>query len=277
MAAPTSVHSAASKAEPWLQRFARLGFAAKGAIYALIGVLALMAATGLGGKETNQAGAINAIGEMPGGKVLLLTIAIGLVAYSIWRFVQALFDPAHKNALKRILYVITALAYGGIAWMALKLALADQKAESDPQNTTSKVLEMPGGEWILGAVAAAFMVGMLVQIWNGLSGKFMKVFKYGQMSDDQQATARWIGGFGLVARGLLFGVIGYFLGAAALNHNGNEAGGIDKALTTIAQMPFGLTLFAVLATGLISYGVLMWFQARYRDLTPVTQGGEKGR
>jgi hypothetical protein len=88
------------------------------------------------------------------------------------------------------------------------------------------------------------------------------------MSDEQMALARWTGGAGLVARGSLFGVIGWFLWNASSHHNPGEAGGIDRALAAIAKAPFGPTLLAMMAVGLICYGVYMWVQARFRRMKP---------
>ena len=64
---------------PWL---ARAGLVARGAIYAIIGVLALEVAFGSGGKTTNQKTALAEIAQQSGGKILLVLMAIGLFGYA---------------------------------------------------------------------------------------------------------------------------------------------------------------------------------------------------
>src|SRR5215210_5934662 len=70
----------------WL---ARAGLAARGVVYAVIGVLAIKLALGDGGKTTNQRGALKTIAEQPFGTALLILVAIGLAGYALWRLVRA--------------------------------------------------------------------------------------------------------------------------------------------------------------------------------------------
>src|ERR1043166_2344218 len=70
----------------WL---ARAGFVARGVIYAIIGILAVKLALGVGGKTTDQKGALRTIAHQPFGKVLLVAVAVGLAGYAIWRLTRA--------------------------------------------------------------------------------------------------------------------------------------------------------------------------------------------
>lgn len=269
MSAPSSIREAVVEAGPWLQKLARVGYVAKGVIYSLIGIFALMAAVGIGGKKTNQAGAINSVGQLPLGQILLLLIGAGLIGYSLWRLAEATFDPERKGVIKRIGYVISALAYGGFGWAALRVAISHDHAQSNPQQGAARLLSVPFGQALGTAVAIIFVIGAGLQIWNGIIGKFTETLKREEMSGDQMALARWTGGIGLIARGCLFGLIGWFMWRASRDGKPGEAGGIDRALTTIAQAHYGPTLLAIMAVGLICYGVYMWVQARFRRMVPV--------
>jgi hypothetical protein len=84
-------------ARPWVVWLARLGYAAKGIVYIIVGMLAFAAARGSGGRTTGTRGALVEIITQPFGEILLAIVALGLVGYVLWRFVQAIVDPEHKG------------------------------------------------------------------------------------------------------------------------------------------------------------------------------------
>ncbi len=63
----------------WMTMLARLGYAVKGVVYLVIGILAVQLAAGRGGKATDQRGAIHIIYDQPFGRFLLVIVAIGLI------------------------------------------------------------------------------------------------------------------------------------------------------------------------------------------------------
>ena len=83
----------------WL---ARSGFVARGVVYGIIGVLALKLAFGVGGKATDQKGALETVAQQPFGKVLLILIAIGLAGYALWRFVRAALGTVSRRPMTAV-------------------------------------------------------------------------------------------------------------------------------------------------------------------------------
>src|SRR4051812_31342994 len=87
------VERAVAKNQPWIEPMARLGYAAKGFVYALIGVLAALAAwnvhVGQKGNEMNQRGILNFLARQWFGTALLIAVAAGLAGYSLWRLISA--------------------------------------------------------------------------------------------------------------------------------------------------------------------------------------------
>src|SRR2546423_7245469 len=75
----------------------RIGFAARAAVYLIVGWLALLAAVGAGAGATDKQGALEAIGQQPQGIVLLGAVAGGLFAYMAWSLVRAVFDPEGRG------------------------------------------------------------------------------------------------------------------------------------------------------------------------------------
>ena len=131
------VRQAAS--HPWVERLARLGYAAKGLVYFIVGLLAAQAAFGSGGKITDTSGALETIVTQPFGKFLLGIVTLGLIGYSLWRFVQTILDPEGsgkemnaKRIAKRLGYAFSAIAYFSLAVTSIKLVImGSSSSDSD--------------------------------------------------------------------------------------------------------------------------------------------------
>ena len=88
----------AGHASPWVKVIARVGYVAKGVVYATIGVLAMMEALGVGGKTASPDGAMQSIGTQPFGGFLLVLLSAGLFGYALWKVVQGVMDPDGRGA-----------------------------------------------------------------------------------------------------------------------------------------------------------------------------------
>lgn len=267
---PTAkVHKAAAKAQPWLAPVARLGYAAKGLVYALIGVLAVFSAwnfhIGQRSDEMNQKGVINFLARQPFGSVLLVAIAVGLAGYALWRLIGALVNPDDKGALSRITYVISAIAYSFIGYLALEVVFG-HRVNTEEKSGPRTVMNQPFGHWLLMIIGVIVMAAALAQIWNGFSGKFMEIFKTAQMSSAQCRRARIFGGIGLCGRAVLFALIGGFFFLAGYQHDANSAGGVSDALHTMQKSVGGNWLLALDCAALVCYGIFMFYQARFRRI-----------
>jgi hypothetical protein len=73
----------------FLKFIIRFGYLAKGSVYLAVGLLALEVAVGFGGQTGDTKGALEEIGRHPFGTTLLVIIAVGLLHYSAWKFVEA--------------------------------------------------------------------------------------------------------------------------------------------------------------------------------------------
>jgi len=259
----------------WIERLARFGYAAKGVVYAIIGLLAVQVALGMGGKTTDPKGALQTIVTQPFGKLLLGLVAFGLMGYVLWRFVQAILDPEKKGTdakgiFQRIGYAGTGLIYAGISLSAVRIILGSENSNqgSSAQTGTARLLSQPFGEWLVGTVGA-MIIGMgFYQFYKAYSAKFRKQLKLNQMSKTEQMWATHIGRFGLTARGVVFIIIGGFLIQAARHSNPEEAQGVGGALQSLVQQPYGLWLLGIVALGLIAYGMYQGVLARYRRIVP---------
>ncbi len=265
---------AARWASPWVRRLARFGYAAKGVVYIVMGALAVLAAAGLGGSTTDQSGVFRAIASVPLGRVLLGLVAVGLLGYVIWRVLQAVADPDGEGAepravAKRLGYAGSALLHASLAFGAARLVLGGSGGGSSASESwTASLLAWPLGWLLVAAVGAGVVGGGLYQIYEAYHAEFRKYLKLGEMGEK---TDDWIehgGRFGVAARGVVFCIVGAFLVLAALQSDAEEVRGLGGALATVLQQPFGPYLLAVVAVGLIAYGLLMIAVARYRRIAP---------
>ncbi len=213
---------------PAFEKLARLGYASKGIVYFVVGWLAAQAAFGVGGQTTDTSGALQAIVTQPFGKFLLSLVAIGIVGYVLWRFVQAILDPERssqsasqpngaKRIVKRIGYFISAIAYSGLAITAVKLILGNGGTGGQAsQDWTKFILAQPFGQWLVG-LAGLIVLGVgLSHFYQAYTAKFQRHFKLDQMSSTERSWAKRLGRFGIASRGVVFSIIGLFLVLAAL-------------------------------------------------------------
>jgi hypothetical protein len=259
-----------------LRALARFGFAAKGVVYCILGALAVMAATGLsGGRTADKQQVLQTIQDMPLGRWLLGLVAFGLAGYVVWRLVQAIRDTEGKgNSAKgittRVGYVVSALGYAALAYIAGKAAFENSSADGGSGNTrqsfVASLLEQSYGQWLVGAIGL-FVIGIGVyQLIRAYSGSFAKHVNSSQLPAEQQRLVYRVGQLGYTARGIVWGILGYFLVQAARHANPGEAQGTEGAIDFLAAMGSGVLL--VVALGLVAYGLYMLVRAKY----PILRG-----
>ncbi len=257
--------------KPWIERLARLGFAAKGFVYILVGVLAVQAALGRGGATTDPRGALHTLAARPDGAVLLTLVAAGLAAYALWRFVEAWVDPEGKGTdagglITRAAYVGIGVIYVGLALAAAQIVVGDGGGTpgNAEESWTARLLGQPFGRWLVGLVGAGIIAFVLFQVVKAFQGTFPEQLRVGDLQGAEARWARRVGIFGLIARGTVFVLIGLFLIRAARQYDPGQVGGLDEALQELARQPRGMVLLGVVAAGLAAYGVYMLLIARYR-------------
>jgi formate hydrogenlyase subunit 3/multisubunit Na+/H+ antiporter MnhD subunit len=239
-----------------------------GVSYGLVAVLAMQLALGEGGKAADRGGALETIAKDGLGRIVVMLLAVGFAAYAIWRFAQAFFDRKGegrkpKGLAKRIGYFGRGLIYSALCLTAVAV-LRGSSGESNEKEETARVLDWPAGRWIVAAVGAGFAVAGLWNFFRGLTGRFKKELNTGEMRDVEEKWVTVAGVVGLVARGVVFSLIGVFLLKASLEYDPDEAIGLDGALRKLAAQDHGSVLLGVVAAGLLAFGIFCLFQARYR-------------
>jgi hypothetical protein len=248
----------------WQEIFGRVGLVAKGVSYALVGVLAIGVALGIGGDATSRNGALHSLAGNAFGEIVLALLTAGFAAYALWRVLQAVYGDKWA---KRIGYLGRAAIYFGLAYSAARILAGAGGGQSQNQKahkTTAVVLSWPAGQWIVGAAA---LVAIGVGVWNlyrGISKKFED--KWVGRSAEAEKWGGRVGLVGHVARFVVFTLIGIFAIKAAIDYSPKDAVGLDGALQKLAQQSYGSLLLGVTAAGLVAYAIYCFFDARYRDV-----------
>lgn len=247
---------------------ARLGLAARAGIYLLMGALALALALGRSSSETDQRGALTAVAQHTGGKVLLLLLALGFAGYALWRFSQVAFGvPVDGNgAGPRLTSLVRGLVYGSFGVTALTIALGSGGAgsqASQQQGITATVMSHTGGRYLVGATGLVVAAVGARMVYQGATRAFEKYLRMSQMSPSTRSVVGRLGMVGTVARGVVVGLAGVLVIDAAVTFRPEKARGLDGALRTLAAQPYGQGLLALAALGLLAFGVYGFAEARW--------------
>ena len=267
----TRAASAAGRSR-WVGWLGRAGLVAKGLSYALVGALALMLAADAGGRATGRQGALELIADEAYGRLAIIGLAAGFGAYAAWRLAQALLDRATEGTdagglAKRIGYLGRAVLYFGLAGSALTLLDGTASGGSETQETrgaTAEALTWPGGRWLVGAIGAGFLAAAAFNGYRAFTQKFEEKWYVDDLGERAQRVLAGVGSAGLLARFVVFGLVGTFLAKAAYEYDPQEAIGIDGALRKVVDGAYGEALLGLLAAGLLCYSLFCLVEARYR-------------
>lgn len=276
MSATAGVKHAADEvaSSPWMEGLARAGLVAKGLTYCIVAALAINVAVGGGGDVEDRQGALHEVAQSSLGRILLAALAFGLAGYAVWRFTQALLGRTletgeRESALKRIGIAARGALYAWLAFVCAELVFdADEPAGQgkDEKELTARVLDWPLGRWIVAAVGLAVLAAGAYNLYRGLSRKFRKDLKEGQMGGEERRWYSVVGVIGHMARGVVFVLAGFFIVRAAWEFDPKEAIGLDGALAKLANAEYGPFLLGAVAAGLFAYGLFCLVQARYRKV-----------
>lgn len=249
---------------------ARAGLAARGVIYLLVGVLALRVAFGDGDRQADRNGALAAIADKPFGAVLLWALGVGLAGMALWRLSEAVFGaagPDGRKAGKRLAAAARCVFYVSVAWSVLSFAAGSgggRSSDEQSRDLTARAMAVPAGQWLAGAAGVGIAVA---GVWMGVQAvrrHYRKKLKLGELSPRTRRLIDVTGVGGGAARGLVFATAGVFAVRAAIDYRPNQAKGLDDTLRSLADTPFGPWLLALVAAGLVLFGLFSFALARWR-------------
>lgn len=249
---------------------ARAGLVAYGVVHLLIGWLALQLALGnSGGDEADQQGALQTLADTPIGKPLLWLVALGFLALVIWQLAEAAVghteEDGAKQAGKRAISAGKAVVFAALGYSAAKVAAGSgsSSGDSSKETFTAKLMEHTGGQALVGLIGVGIFVYGGALIYRGWKEKFREQLEGGATGGQLGSAIVNVGKVGYIAKGIAFLILGGLFVVAAIEHDPEKSGGIDDALKTLLDQPYGHVLVAIVGVGIACYGLYCFARARH--------------
>lgn len=261
-----------------LENLARIGLIAYGVVHLLVAWLAVQLAWfGGGGKSADQSGAMSTVADSPVGKPLLWVIAVGLIALAAWQAAEVFrwrggWSASGKTRTKAIRKsansVIKAAVYAALAILAIKYATGGGSSSSQKQqDATSTVLGWPGGQFLVGIAGLVLIGSGVMHIRKGMKKSFLKQIDTSKASPSALRLVTRLGQVGFPGKGVALALVGALLVYAAVTFDPSKAKGLDGALHTVLELPFGKILLTLVALGIAAFGAFLFVRARYPERT----------
>jgi hypothetical protein len=236
----------------------RLGFAARGLVYILVGYLALTATRSTEGAE----GAFDLLQDKPLGTPILYLAAVGLFAYGLFRLASLVFDVENKGTSKkgiaeRIGHGASGLVHLVLAWTAFKFANGAEQTASDTgtQEAAGTLLSFSFGSLALGVIGLGLLAAAVFQAKGALSANFTRHLA------GAPPIVTTLGRIGYAARAVVFLIMGWSLVRSAWFGTTGEIKSLGDAVRSLADDG---TMYTLVAAGLLIFGVFSLLLARYR-------------
>lgn len=247
---------------------ARLGIAARGLVWLVLAVLAFSVVRGRSA-QTDQAGALRELAQAPFGEPLLLALAVGFLGYGVYCALSAAVGHRDESGLTRARHRLTSLGKAGVYLMLCVSTvsfLARGSGGASASSRTADVMSRPGGRTAVLLAGVAVIVVGVVMAGRGLARRHAACLEDYRVPDALRMPAIVVGLVGHVGRGVVVALVGMFLARAAILFDPQQAKGLDAALQSVVEQPYGRSLLSLAVVGMLAYALWSFFESAYRDI-----------
>ncbi len=259
-----------------VESLARLGYASKAIVYAIVGLLAALAVANRGGGAiTDTRGALRVVLAQPFGHIALIILAAGLFGYAAWRLLDAVIDPDRDGTTPggvavRIGNAVRGCIYGVLGLDAFRLVRGIGASTGDEAELFSeRVFTWPFGALLVGLAGAIVAAYGVSEFWKAVRGIDDHKVDWSRVPSKLRTPVQRISRLGVGIRGGLITTLGIFLVRAAVMHDPNEAAGQRESFLRLGGLVEGPWFLAVIAAGVIAYAIDQAVHAGCRRIRPV--------
>ena len=252
------------------------GWAAKGVVFVTLAYVVLQLAFGSSTQEANTTGALKSIAGTGPGKVAMVVLGLGLLAFAVGRILEVTTLATPQIDTKdKVQAVAHAVFYTSLALTAFRLvsqAGSGGGGGGKEQEGSAFLLGLPAGRFLVGAIGLAVIASGAMQAYKGVQEKFLGTLETGRMSLALHKGVTKLGTFAYVIKGATVMLLGYFFVQSAVKYDPSQAKGLDAALGEIAQESWGQIVLTLMALGLLAYGAFAFVESRYRKVGSSASG-----
>lgn len=252
---------------PALEWLAKIGTAVYGVMYVVVGWLALQIAFGDPAGEASGQGALREIAQQPFGEVLLWLACVGFAALAVWKICEALAGHVEEDGGKQVAAragsAAKAVVFVVLAVLAFQTLTGSSGGGKSQDGYTAQVMKLPFGPALVVLLGLGIVAYGGFSVYKGVKDKWRKSLEAHARTGDLGTATTLLARAGYTSRGLAFGVIGGLFVWAGLTHDAHKSGGLDQALVTLRDAPFGQVLLVAVAIGLACFGVFNVAKAWY--------------
>jgi hypothetical protein len=250
----------------WFERAARIGFVVSGLLHLLIAWLALRVAWWSPGTKADQSGALAMLRERSWGVVVLWICVVGFAALALWQLTDAILGQHGSDAKERTGARLKAAAKAGVyavlAYTSLRFALGSgQSSSKQTRDFTRQLMSHSGGRALVIAIGLVVLGVAAYHVYKGWTRGFRR-----DLVEHPGTTVEYLGVVGYIAKGIALAIVGVLFCLAGFQKKASEASGLDGALKTLREQPFGPYLLTLVALGLAAYGLYSFWRAKLARL-----------
>ncbi len=248
-----------------------VGWAAKGVVYLALAYLVAQMAFGSSSEQASTTGALQKIAQAGPGKITLIVLGVGLLAFAVGRILEVTTLAGPKIDVKdKIEAVVLAVVYTSLAFTAFSIVgLAGGSSGgggSSEQKSSNFLFGLPGGRYLVGLLGLIVIGVGVHSAVKGIKQDFMPTLRTGEMPATVRKLTPRLGVAAHVTKGAILALVGYFFVQAAVTYDPQKARGLDAALREVSQQSWGRVVLVIIAIGLLAYAVFTFLEARYRKV-----------
>ncbi|MBS45828.1 MAG: hypothetical protein CMH83_22175 [Nocardioides sp.] len=262
----------------WVDTMGAVGLIVYGVVHVVLAWLAIQLALGDRRGSTSSTGAVRELAQGPVGGPVIWLVAVGLVLLVVWQAIEAAFDHRDEDGVKRTMKRLQsagkAVLYAALAYSAVRIATSETASGgsggggsgsggSSTDTMTAQLMNAPGGQVLVGLVGLAIIGVGGYRFYAAYEEKYTKKMDRDFLTGSSGTAFRWLARIGYVAKGLVLIAIGGLFLYAAATHEPKKSGGIDQALRTLLDQPFGPWIVIACGVGFAGYGVYCVARARH--------------